>query len=936
MVVPAWARRLSAAWLVVLTLVTAGCTGPVVPDGDEPSLLVVSYRDAVHRLAVLDAAEAPDQLRDWARLGLASSLGLSRDQVVDALYETAPVRDPAFAELIEQPVGPGRGLFDGHTLHILVPKDDEHESRTIGLILDQHRTDAGADPAMVQLHRYQVRPEREDIELVPEPPTATADLRRDHGWREARVDQPQGLVDFLADAGHLSRLETRGAEVWAGGWHWQDAPQAPITADDVAVLQRGYDQRTGTLPGFSLDPRRAAGVDDVRAAIPGLAPGIPEAIFSGNWTGTDYASATELVAVVEKRLFQQPPPADAPTRGLPADRVLLWALLNVLEDRPLFSQARYDGGLEGTEVGMSLFYADLTAKLWVTGVGSGTPTSAVSDFVPNRKAPTPPSLCSSQPRGESGRLWFGQSDAAFASSATGVDIGAQATRLFTRSNGADGAEGESSYGFGRALRFWDRHYLEIADYEPQYRRLEQVMRWSGALEWLTASSGARLPVGAHGADDPGSSFADWYARHDELRERAPLTLVTPPSAQGEAVLPVPSETTSDCGLLTISGGVSLADRLARAGDTPSGTAALPPGTRRADPIDPAATRVDPATGSQRFERVARNHKGEVTDRLAFDLRRGPDATSARIVGGHSDVTPFAGAPLAGKSGNREFRTEFRSDGRGLVVDATYQDASAATVRVREVPTSGAKHRQTDIVVQNGQLERLREVVKRVEENPRHGLDDAPGLNYQYQGPQGQTVYRFDNAWIEVGRGPTSSRVLTTSEVATPSGIVTVRLVVPERLTRADLSALRVVEESTARAADIPAKAPAGGAVYRADSASVLGPERPDAIPEAIPSETPVKIIVATTVNGAGRPLSVRAGSGWFLTDFNSSPEASPSGAGAGGAPGSGLLGVDHALHGLGGLIVLVTVCSQQQQQSQPSPMPQSGEPQAPQLDEVCR
>jgi hypothetical protein len=53
----------------------------------------------------------------------------------------------------------------------------------------------------------------------------------------------------------------------------------------------------------------------------------------------------------------------------------------LLAGRPAYSQARYDGRLEGTKVGMTLFYNDHMAKDWVSGVGTGVPTTAVGGFI---------------------------------------------------------------------------------------------------------------------------------------------------------------------------------------------------------------------------------------------------------------------------------------------------------------------------------------------------------------------------------------------------------------------------------------------------------------------------------------------------------------------------------------------------------------------------
>jgi hypothetical protein len=143
-----------------------------------------------------------------------------------------------------------------------------------------------------------------------------------------------------------------------------------VSFEDVSVLQRGYHQSDGAVPGFSLDPKQVSRSDDVRAVMPGLAPELADRIADGTWQIWN----PDLADVVQGHLFFNDPPADAlRARGLPEYRTQLWALHNLLREGPVFNEARYDGGSAGTEVGMSAFYTDLVMKDWTTGVGEGVP-----------------------------------------------------------------------------------------------------------------------------------------------------------------------------------------------------------------------------------------------------------------------------------------------------------------------------------------------------------------------------------------------------------------------------------------------------------------------------------------------------------------------------------------------------------------------------------
>lgn len=176
---------------VGILLAAVSCTGRPADKVDNPP--VISYAGAAGRLSGLEPAEAEEQLRDWARTGLASHLELDTAQLRDTAYDTVPVRDLAFADLSKQSTGPGRALFDGRgLLHVLVPRGDPHEARTVGLLLDQHRSDAGSDPQQVQVHHYQIRTGAQTIEVTPEKPTPASEVRSAHGFVTMRVDETKG------------------------------------------------------------------------------------------------------------------------------------------------------------------------------------------------------------------------------------------------------------------------------------------------------------------------------------------------------------------------------------------------------------------------------------------------------------------------------------------------------------------------------------------------------------------------------------------------------------------------------------------------------------------------------------------------------------------------------------------------------------------------
>ncbi|MGX7824566.1 hypothetical protein ACTG9Q_05700 [Actinokineospora sp. 24-640] len=734
----------------------AGCTSAAEPRVAGPDLQV-GYAGAAQRLAGMDPLEGAEQKRDWLRLALAAHLELDTGQLRDQSYDTLPLRDEGFTDLARQPVGPGRALLDGAgVLHVLAPDGDQ---RAVGLLLDQHRADAGADPAQVRVHHYTDHADTATADIRSGPPTATAEARASLGYVETRVDGGQGLADFLGRARHLSTLEVRDGQVWAGGWTWPNAGAA-LSAADVSVLHRAY--TAGDRPGFSLDPVDPT-VDGLLAALPEVDPALAKVIVDGGWAGTEFGSAEEFAGDIDHVLFDNGSLGRLADYGITADRTQLWALLNAAEGRPFSSEARYDGGLAGTEVGMTLFYTDYIAKDWTAGVGDGVPADAVEGFTPKTQAPTAWSHCGDT-AAESGRLWFGQNDAAFAFHDGRVDIGAQATRLFTRSD-ADGGEIESSYAFGGALRWWDRHYQAVADYEPQYSRLEQLMRWSAALEWLVGTTEHRLRLVEPGEVATGLSYADWYADHDDLRERGPLRMVA--GADPEELLPQPSQDYTSCGRTWLGGGVSLGDVLARKGER-AYRADLPAPANRAGLVDESST-LDSNGGT--IKNPVLDDRGAVTDVVTREVASTADgaATVATTAGGRA-VAPLGGLKVwLAKAVGREVGTDLRAGGGSVEQNASFHGHDLGGLRAQK------NGRTVTVSWRTGVIDRARSVLAdiqaRMTTTPSATLAAAGGrVLYSHKSAGGTTLHRVgggEEPWLAI-----------TADLGPPGDSLALRLGVP--------------------------------------------------------------------------------------------------------------------------------------------------------------
>lgn len=747
-------------WLVpaaVVLLLATLLTWLVWPSGRPQAVhrpgFVLSYAGAGEWLAGLGDAEADEQLRDWARFGLAADLELGTTELVDGLYDTLPVRDGGFTDLARQQVGPGRSLFAGNVLNLLVPRGDPHENRTIALLLDQHRTDAGRDPERVRLHHYTNRAVSQSVAIESGTPVDTGEFRRAHGYVRARIDGSDGLTRFLAETRALSTVERSGDEIWAGGWRWSDDDGPRLSREDVAVLQRGYGTGGDPTPGFSLDPGPMETIDDLTTIVPGLDPEVLDGVAYDDWAGSKFGSTDEFVDAAEDAVFGEITDAETTALGLPTDRTQLWALLAHVDGQSPYGQARYDGDLRGTTVGMTLFYTDYVAKDWVNGVGTGVPAEAVEGFETDPGATTPWGHCDdvTDPGNESGRLWFGPNEAAYSYQDDRISMGAQSTRLFARSDGAAGAEVESSYSFGRGLSWWDVHYQAVVDYEDEYGRLDQIMRWSSALEWLGADAG-KLPTYTDVTIRDDLRFADWYRDNDDLRERASIPFVSPPSATDEAVLTVPSETYDDCGLNNVHGGVSLSDlgaRKAEAGRTFE--ADLPDPVRRAGFHDEKSS-FDRAEGTGEIKQVSIDETGAESSFVSRRFSRPADGTTrVETTASPRTVVPMGTLKVWGdKATPRAADIELRGGEGRISQQAGYQGHDLGGLTAVK---------QGDVVTlswRRGLVDHMRNAVESVQNRLSSGRAGTPvdGTLYSMRDTGGHVLYRLGDEgdpWLGITR-----------------------------------------------------------------------------------------------------------------------------------------------------------------------------------------
>ncbi len=197
------------------------------------------------------------------------------------------------------------------------------------------------------------------------------------------------------------------------------------------------------------------------------------------------------------------------------------ALESAMKEKFGFQKARYDGDLQGTEVGMTLFYTDILAKLWGFDFAESSPHT-IKDFVAKTNNPIAPIYLDELKRIPSTRIWFGpDKDRGFQVFDNGSKLcfTRKAARIFSASSNpfAPGVEVESNFISGNYITWWDKHYEEVARYEPEYERLNEIMKWSLLIGWLNEKQDNSLNFLATVPVNRNNWFPDWARKNRQLK-----------------------------------------------------------------------------------------------------------------------------------------------------------------------------------------------------------------------------------------------------------------------------------------------------------------------------------------------------------------------------------------------------------------------------------
>jgi hypothetical protein len=522
-------------------------------------------------------------------------------------------------------------IGDGKVIALLPTCNEDERFGYMGRIADEHRKNSGKIPISISEFEYKIDFDNQSATVTRHDPVGGEDLfTDDYGYHEIKIRQLSDFESFMKRVDTVTYASLSNDFLTLGGRKVRGEKYRGIRAEDVAALwqsekkiknsfkdveaaikskeeefnarlnrqtfrtdqeaekaveqtelefnqwlkeYRKHNENLVLGSGFSLDPHYnfdglaryfAEKIEPLLRRRLQTAPSlISNKDILDVEEGFKDKNADPLFTAIGKLLATEA--ADTPQE----DRA------QKIEDEIVssfgFQKARYDGELRGTEVGMVLFYTDLLAKLWGWDFANSSPRS-IAGFRPKTETRIPQKYRKEMETLSQTRIWFGPEDYSFqpVDNGNGLLLGRKATRLYSASSSPyePGNEKESNYIAGKYIKWWDDHYEEIARYEPEYERLNEIMKWSLVIGWLNnAGNEDRMGFLQDYSVNKENKFPEWARSNTQLKFQAWDQIDFPPqngdSADGETLPILYSKEFSpyrNNEVLFFYGGVSLAEK----------------------------------------------------------------------------------------------------------------------------------------------------------------------------------------------------------------------------------------------------------------------------------------------------------------------------------------------------------------------------------------
>jgi hypothetical protein len=516
----------------------------------ESSSVSIDISGLTSFLATLPPDEKDEQVRDWALYGLMNSLGLTPQ-------EDIPVRHPSLKDSHPGEVSLGRVFpLSAKEWGVLVSRDLLKNKPVLGGLIDRKYASTNTLPEKVSFYSYSPGLSEPAIRITCEGSIETRELFTPaYGYFESTIDNLADFTSFIQKIDDIVMVQWRRKTLVLGGRKYQQGSGRSLTVENIAALyqaytfseknltqgkyeafvQEKYDERvrsdkkllqglrTGRINkaqifgeirsevpftlwqnrnqyvGFSLEPDidYAALADDIDQFAKITMRRLP--VEQATNAGRESSLIAEFKAAAEQIRIQRDmkPYLALRWRFKESGSVAGKQINDVLQDmeaRRTFQVAQYYGRLQGTSVGMILFYTDLLAKLWALNYKDIAPKGTIRGFLTPQEISISKLHWDDFERFSQTRLWFGLHQEAFDVYGDKVLLQPVATRIYAASADPNtpGEESPPNYQSGEFLGWLDRHFEAVAAYEPYYHKLNQIQKWSCIFMLLKEKKSAIL------------------------------------------------------------------------------------------------------------------------------------------------------------------------------------------------------------------------------------------------------------------------------------------------------------------------------------------------------------------------------------------------------------------------------------------------------------
>lgn len=446
-------------------------------------------------LEKLNERQQKNQIRDWLLFTIVSSKGLSTSEINQNLKHLPIFRYGYRKPLSNLQYGDTRSLHIGQgQIVALLPKNSSKQERMDNLaqIADRHHQNLGTNPTSLVIFEYEINSDRQFALVTKREVLDTRQFFREgnYGYHETPIKNLDDLRHFIERVDYITFAQVKDSNLTLGGRKISSHQYPKIRLKDIAALWQSEKTIQEPGNGFSLEPsydyrsleKFFAKVEpSLRSLTSGATPAITQQDIQEAKVGLAQHNEIPYLVLANKLTKSGNPQVAEQGRMAIAQAI-----------RSRFQVARYGENLEGTEVGMLLFYTDLLAKLWALDYLSNTLELDTTDFQP----PKPVTVVSTEAQQistlSSIRIGFGVQN-------SGVQVADKSKSLFLEPNATQihaiaynhlqPSESKTTTADADAfLRWWSDRYEEVlVQKEPQYERLDELIKWGYLISWLKKS-----------------------------------------------------------------------------------------------------------------------------------------------------------------------------------------------------------------------------------------------------------------------------------------------------------------------------------------------------------------------------------------------------------------------------------------------------------------